>query len=217
MMTTARGAIQVIRTTLTLGIQFDDFDYRLFLREYHRDLRTRFQNENFPAYTPNVVLDQLIPRYEPSCAEGVAGGRHEALRQFAQRVHRLDLNITGSDFGPFEQRQSPYSFDRAFYHLGREVASARVKMEFPGYNPYRSTRQINIRFLRENLDDVLELLPDYLWWSIHDQKDILDNVLAPEQLAEVRRRIELSGYKVENFGLYLTTMETLHLEGDDID
>jgi len=216
-MMTARGAVQVIRTTLTLGIQFDDFDYRLFLREYHRDLRTRFPDDNFPAYTPNVVLDELIPHYEPAAAEGHAGGRHEALRQFAQRVHRLDLNITGSDFGPFEQRQSAYSFDRAFYHLGREIASARVKMEFPGYNPYRSTRQINIRFLRENLDDVLELLPDYLWWSIHDQKDILDNVLAPEQLAEVRRRVELSGYKVENFGLYLTTMETLHLETDNID
>ncbi len=214
---TPPGAIQVVRTTLTLGIQFDDFDYRLFLREYHRDLRSRFQNDNFPAYTPAVVLDELIPRYEPTCVSGAAGGRHEALRQFAQRVHRLDLNLTGSDFGPFEQRQSPYSFDRAFYHLGREVATGRVKMEFPGYNPYRSTRQINVRFLRENLEDVIELLPDYLWWSMHDQRDALANVLAPEQLAEVRRRIELSGYKVENFGLFLTTMETLHLDGDKID
>lgn len=214
---TARGATQVIRTTLTLGIQFDDFDYRLFLREYHRDLRSRFDSESIPAYTPNVVLDELMAQFEPACADGVAGGRYDALRQFAQRVHRLDLNITGSDFGPFEQRQSPYSYDRAFYHLGREVASARVKMEFPGYNPYRSTRQINIRFLRDNLDDVVELLPDYLWWSIHDQKDLLDNVLAPEQLAEVRRRIELSGYKVDNFGLYLTTMETLHLDDEEID
>ena len=214
---TARGAIQVVRTTLTLGIQFDDFDFRLFLREYHRDLRTRFSNENFPAYTPAVVLDQLIPRYEPACVNGIAGGRHVALREFTQRIHRLDLNLTGSDFGPFEQRDSPYSFDRAFYHLGREVASARVKMEFPGYNPYRSTRQINIPFLRENLDDVIELLPDYLWWSMHDQKDVLANVLAPEQLNEVRRRIELSGYKVDNFGLYLTTMETLHLDSDKID
>lgn len=212
-----RGAIQVVQTTLTLGIQFDDFDYRLFLREYHRELRSRFQNENFPAYTPITVLDDLIPRYEPSCEDGVAGGRYDALRQFAQRVHRLDLNLTGSDFGPFEQRDSPYSFDRAFYHLGREVASARVKMEFPGYNPYRSTRRLSVRFLRDNVDDVIELLPDYLWWSIHDQKDILYNALAPEQLNEVRRRIELSGYKVDNFGLFLTTMETLHLEGEELD
>lgn len=214
---TARGAIQVVRTTLTLGIQFDDFDYRLFLREYHRDLRARFQNDNFPAYTPTAVLDDLIPHYEPMCMDGIAGGRHDALKQFAQRVHRLDLNLTGSDFGPFEQRNSPYSFDRAFYHLGREVATARVKMEFPGYNPYRSTRQINIPFIRDNLDHVIELLPDYLWWSLHDQKDVLSNALAPEQLGEVRRRIELSGYKADSFGLYLTTMETLHLDGDAID
>jgi hypothetical protein len=213
---TARGAKQIVRTTLTLGIQFDDFDYRLFLREYHRDLRSRFQAENLPAYTPNVVLDELMARFEPACADGVAGGRYEALQKFAQRVHRLDLNITGSDFGPFEQRHSPYSYDRAFYHLGREIACAKVKMEFPGYNPYRSTRKIDIRFLRENLDDVIELLPDYLWWSMHDQKDVLGNVLAPEQLAEVRRRVELSGYKVDSFGLYLTTMETLHLDGEDV-
>lgn len=216
-MATPRGATQVIRTTLTLGIQFDDFDYRLFLRDYHRDLRQRFGNESFPAYTPDAVLDDLIPRYEPTCAEGRAGGRYEVLRQFSQRVHRLDLNMTASDFGPFEKRQSPYSFDRAFYHLGREIASARLKMEYPGYNPYRSTRKINVRFLRENVDDVLELLPDYLWWATHDQKDLLDNALAPEQLAEVRRRIELSGYKIETFGLYLTTMETLHLEGEPLD
>lgn len=214
---TQRGAVQLIRTSLTLGIQFDDFDFRLFLREYHRDLRNRFQNDSFPAYTPNGVLEHLLPRYEPSCAEGVAGGRYEALKQFAQRVHRLDLSMTASDFGPFEQRQSPYSFDRAFYHLGREIAVARVKMEHPGYNPFRSTRRLHIPFVRDHLEDILELLPDYLWWAIHDQKDLLRNVLAPEQLAETRQRVELSGYKVENFGLYMTTMETLHLPEEEVD
>ncbi len=213
---TPAGATQVIRTTLTLGIQFDDFDYRLFLREYHKDLRSRFDSDDFPAYTPNAVLEELLPRYEPSCADGVAGGRLSALSGFAQRVHRLDLNLTGSDFGPYEQRQTPYSFDRAFYHLGREIASAKVKMEYPGYNPYRSTRRLNVRFVREHLDEVLEFLPDYLWWAIHDQQDVLANVLSPEQQAEVRRRIHSSGYKIESFGLYLTTMETLHLEEDEV-
>jgi len=207
-----RGATQVVSTSFTLGIQFDDYDYRLFLREYHRDLEDRFPDESVPDYNPNDVLDELIPRFEPVCEDGVAGGRYEALQQFARRVHRLDLNITGSDFGPFEQRRSPYSFDRTYYHLGHEIVTAEVKMEYPGYNAYRSTRRLSVDFIRDNVDDVLELVPDYLWWSMHDQKEVLTEALTDDEVAEVTRRIELAGYKTENFGLYLTTMETLHME-----
>ncbi len=206
----------MVETSLVIGIQFDDFDYRLFLREYHRDLRNRFPNESFPAYAPRVVLDSLIPQFEVDGESSVAGGRFRVLRDFAQRTHRLDLTMTASDWGPFEQRQSPYSFDRAFYHLGRRISHARVKMEFPGYNPYRSTRKWGMSFVREHLDEVLELLPDYLWWEMHDQKDALNNALTVEHIGEARRRIESAGYKVEDFGLYLTTLETLHMDGEDV-
>jgi len=211
-----RGATHFIQTSLMIGIQFDDFDYRLFLREYHRDLRDRFPGESFPAYAPGEVLDSLIPRYEPDGEAGVAGGRFAVLRGFAQRIHRLDLTLTASDFGPFEQRQSPYSFERAFYHLGREIAKARLKMEFPGYNPYRSTRKWGVEFVRENLESVFELLPDYLWWAMHDQQDVLRSALSVEHLDEARRRIESAGYTVDSFGLYLTTLETLHMDGEEV-
>lgn len=207
------GALQFVRTTLTLGVQLDDFDYRLFLREVHRELRSHFESEDFPAYTPQAVLDDLLLRYARSDGRPNTdgGARHETLREFAQQIHRLDLNLTGSDFGAFEQRVSPYSIDRAFYHLGREIVGAEVKMEHPGYNPYRSTRRINIAFLRDNLDHVIELLPDYIWWEMHDQKDALDNALLPEQIDVVRSRIGLAGYNLDNFGLYLTTMESLRV------
>lgn len=211
-----RGAHHIIETSLMIGIQFDDFDYRLFLREYHRDMRNRFPAVSFPDYEPGMLLDELIPQYEPEGQEGLAGGRYRVLRDFAQRTHHLDLTMTASDFGPFEQRKSPYSFDRAFYHLGREVGRARLKMEFPGYNPYRSTRKWSIDFVREHLDDVLEILPDYLWWEMHDERDALANSLSAEKTDEARRRIESAGYKVESFGLYLTTLETLHMENGDV-
>ncbi len=197
------GTIQQIQTSLTLGIQFDEFDFRLFLRDYHRELRSRFPEESFPAYSPSLVLNSLIDRYEDGAH------RHKVLSAYAQRAHRLQLALTGSDYGPLEQRVSPYSFDRAFYHLGREMVSAQVQMEYPGYNPYRSTRKLSIAFVRDHLDEMLELLPDYLWWAMHDQRDIMLNILAPEHLEQVRRRIELAGFKLDNFGLYLSTHETL--------
>ena len=84
-------------------------------------------------------------------------------------------------------------------------------MDFPGYNPYRSTRFLDVDFVSQHLDQVLELVPDYLWWSMHDQRDIIVNILAPEQLEKVRRRIELAGFNVESFGLYLTSHEHLFL------
>lgn len=211
---TPEGTIQLIETRLMLGIQFDEFDFRLFLREYSRNLANRFPSRDFPDFDPDVVLDSLIPQHEDNCDDGRAGRRYEALNTYARRVHRLDLALTGSDYGQLEQRDSPYNFDRIFYHLGREVATARVKMEFPGYNPYRSTRRLKISFVREHIDDLMELLPDYLWWSLHDQKDDISNILVPEQLQEVRRRIELAGFKLENFGLYLTTYEGIFLPGE---
>jgi hypothetical protein len=211
---TPEGTVQQIQTSLVLGIQFDEFDFRLFLREYHRNLRNRFADESFPAYSPSVVLDSLITRYEENCQDGRAGRRFEALRRYARRAHRLDLALTGSDYGELEQRTSPYDFDRTFYHLGRELISAQVQMEFPGYNPYRSTRRLSIPFVRDHLDELLELVPDYLWWAMHDKRDGMANILAPEQLAELRRRIELAGFKLDNFGLYLTTQEYVFLPGE---
>lgn len=207
------GDVQKLRveTSLLLGIQLDEFDFRLFLREYHRDLRRRFPDEKLPAYDPNVVLDELIPTLE-ECQDGEdAGGRLAALKDFARREYRLDIGLTGADYGPMERRSSPYEFDRVFYHLGLEVVSASVQMDAPGYNPYRSTRQLDIPFTREYVGDVLDFLPDYLWWEIHDKTDVIENVLAPEQLHDVRKRIERCDYKLDNFGLYVTTMEIMHL------
>ncbi len=211
-----KGAHHLIRTQLVLGVQLDDFDYRLFLREYHKDLRTRFPSEDFPAYAPNDVLDSLIPRLEPQGLGKTAGGRFEALRRFALRTNRLDLAMTASDFGSFEQRNSPYSFDRASYHLGRVVCSARLKMEYPGYNPFKATRQWKVDFVRDHLDDVFEVMPDYMWWAMHDQRDSIANALLPEQLDEARRRIQSAGYKVQSLGLYLTTLETMHASDEEI-
>lgn len=203
------GTVQQIQTSLVLGVQLDEFDFRLFLRDYHRHLRARHPDQSFPAYNPATVLDSLIARYEPGCDDGRAGRRFEALARYARQTHRLDLALTGSDYGVLEQRGSPYNFDRTFYHLGRELVSADIDMDYPGYTPYRSTRRLKISFVREHIDDLLELLPDYLWWAMHDQRDGLSNILAPEQLAQVRRRIELAGFKVDRFGLYLTTRQWL--------
>lgn len=200
-----------ITTGLVLGIQFDEFDYRYFLRNYHARLRERFPEETLPAYTPQVVIDSLMLRYEPGCLRNAPGGRAHALARFAQTAHRLDLCLTGSDFGPLEKRRSPYRFDRSVYHLGRCLASAQVSLEFPGYNPYRSTRRLDIPFVRDHLGHLLDTLPDYLWWELHDQQDMIRNILAPEQLHEVRRRLERAGFKLDNFGLFMTTMETLEL------
>lgn len=213
---TKRGAHQVVRSSLMIGIQLDDIDYRNFLKEYHRDLEERFPSEEFPEFAPNTVLETLITKLEPEAADSHAGCRYDVMKAFAQKHHRLDLAMTASDFGPFEQRRSPYSFDRAYYHLGRTICSARLKMEFPGYNPYRSTRKWDLEFVRQNLDNVFEILPDYLWWSLHDQRDAIENALADEQLQQVQRSIEASGYKIQNFGLYLSTLETLHLEEEEI-
>ena len=58
------GTVQMVRTSLLLGVQLDEFDFRLFLRDYHRDLRNRFPSTSFPAYSPSVVLNSLIPRFE---------------------------------------------------------------------------------------------------------------------------------------------------------
>jgi hypothetical protein len=205
------GKVQEIQTSLVLGVQFDEFDFRLFLRDYHRDLRNRFPDQSFPAYSPEIVLDSLIVRHDDEAKSEESGGRYRALRSFTQRMHRLDLCVSGSDYGTLEQRRSPYSFDRATYHLGRELVMANLRMDFPGYNPYRSTRELNIAFVRENIDYLLEFVPDYLWWAMHDQRDAIANILAPEQLGETRRRIELAGYKLDSFGLYMTTIECIHL------
>jgi hypothetical protein len=202
------GLKQTVTTSLTLGVQLDDFDYRLFLRDYHRDLRARFpQEDGFPAYSPAIVLDALMDRLLPG-ARG-AGGRREELRGFCKRVYRQHLSLGGSDYGDHERRTSPYSFDRATYHIGRELTVATLENEYPGHNPYRSTRKLNIMFVRDEFDGLVELLPDYLWWALHDKKDLLQNALAPEQLGRAREQIARAGFKIEAFGLYLVTFESI--------
>ena len=211
---TAKGSRQLVRTSLVLGVQFDEFDYRLFLREYHRDLRQRHGFENFPAYSPRIVLDTLMTRADPACEGDPPGGRYLALRAFARRAHRLHLCLTAADYGKLEQRASPYSFDRAFYHFGREITGATLSMDFPGHSPYRSTRRLHIPFVREHIDRIVDFLPDYLWWAMHDQRDMVCNVLSPEKLHEVRRLIDAAGFKLETFGLYLTTFEVVLMPGE---
>jgi hypothetical protein len=206
---TPKGTQLQIRTSLVLGVQFDEFDYRLFLRNYHGELRERFASESIPAYAPQVLLDSLMLRLEPDCSKARAGSRFHALAAHAQNAHRLDLCLTGSDFGDFEKRRSPYRFDRAVYHLGRCLVTAEMQMDYPGFNPYRSTRKLDIPFVRDHLEGLLDVLPDYLWWELHDQKDMVRNILAPEQLFEVRQHLERVGFKLDQFGLYMTTLETL--------
>ncbi len=211
---TPEGTIQQIETNLLLGIQFDESNFRHFLREYHRSLRNRFPSEEIPDFSPAVVLNTLIARHEEHCDDGRAGRRYEALRAYAHRAHRLDLALTGSDYGQLEQRDAPYNFDRVFYHVGRKLVTAGVRMEYPGYNPYRSTRKLDISFVRENLDDLLELVPDYLWWAMHDQRELMARMLDPQKIDETRRQIELAGFDLDNFGLYLTNQECIFLPGE---
>jgi len=204
-----------IRTSLILGVQFDEFDFRYFLREYHRELRHRTPIEGFPTYTPESLLNSVIEHYDTICRDHPFGGRYMALRDFAQTSYRLHLCLTGSDYGELEQRSSPYGHDRCAYHLGRELATASLTVDGAGHNPYRSTRKLDIPFVREHIDRILEVLPDYVWWAMHDQRDMLRNILAPEQLGEVRRRIEMTGFKTEQFGLYLTNFEILEISSED--
>jgi hypothetical protein len=211
---TPSGSIQTIRTSFTLGIQLDELDYKVFLREYYRDLRNKLGAETFPSFAPNTVLEILMPRFEPACATGRPGGRMIALREFAQRVYRMDLSLTTSDYGALEKRRSPYSADRATYYLGRELAAGTIHTDFPGYNAYRSSRRLNIPFVREGLDHLIECLPDYLWWALQDQRDMVCNALAPEQLHVMRSRIESAGYNVDSFGLYLNTFELIQSPGE---
>ena len=211
---TEPGTKLLVQTSLMVGVQFSEFDYRLFLREYHKDLRQRFTFEGFPAYSPKIVLDTLMGRLEPGCEPERAGGRTEALRAYTKRAYRLQLGITASEYGKWDQRASPFSFDRATYHIGREVARGELQMDYPGYNPYRSTRKLDIEFLRENVDAVLDFLPDYLWWATQDRRDHIQNVLAPEKLLEIERTIEFAGFSLESFGLYLSTFEAIIHPGD---
>ncbi|MEM1347959.1 MAG: hypothetical protein AAGI01_05325 [Myxococcota bacterium] len=203
-----------IQTSLILGVQFDEFDLRYFLREYHRELRHRAPAQGFPAYSSETLLNSVIERHDVVCRDHPYGGRYMALRDYAQSAHRLHLCLTGSDYGAFERRESPYGFDRCAYHLGRELAQASLTVSGPERNPYRSTREFDIPFVREHIDRILEFLPDYVWWAVHDKRDMLRNILAPEKLNEVRRRIETTGFKTEQFGLYLTNFELLEVDPD---
>ncbi len=203
---------QIIRTELLIGVPLDEFDFRLLLREYHRELRRRFPRRDLPAYSPERVLNSLIPRFEADASQDLAGSRRDVLQAFAQRHFHLDLTVAGSDYGPHEKRRSPYGFNRCFYHLGRSLVSASLRLDAPGFTPYCSTRRWSPAFLRQHLDEVMELVPDYLWWAMHQQRDVLRNCLLPEQVAELQRQLQSAGFKTDNIGLFLTTHECLFEE-----
>lgn len=211
---TPQGTVQRFRTTLLLGIQLDEEDFLLFLNDYYRDLRGRFAGNDFPDFSPPLVLDELIQTFEDGCDDGRAGRRTQALSAYSLRAHNLHLAITGSDYGSLEQRTYPYSFDRVFYHLGHQLIVAEFDLDYPGYNPYRSTRRLDPQFVAANLHEVLELLPDFLWWAAHDKLERLRSMLRIEELEDLQRTIELAGLKTENFGLYLVTQELLLLPGE---
>ena len=213
---TPEGTQLHIMTSMVLGVKFEEFDFRLFLRDYHRDLRQQHPVQSFPPYSPQLVLDALIQEYDEQHDEH-ALGRYGALRAFAQRRHRLDLCISATDYGTLERRKSPFEIARTSWFLGRELIQARLTLDYPGYNPYRAPRRLHVPLVREHIEHLLELLPDYLWWEAHDQNDSVRNGLAPEKLAEVRRRVELAGFqKLDSFGLYLTSFERLLLPGQGL-
>lgn len=204
------GAQQTVRTCLVLGVQLDEAGFLHLLRTYHEDLASRFgDHDSFPAFSPGLVLNLLMPKYELKELANIAGGRAQALRDFVRRQWRLQLALNMSDLGALEQRSSPYALDRADYFLGREIASASMTQDHPNLNPYRSSRRLHIPLVRHHLEHILELMPDYLWWSLHEQQDAISNVLSPEKLHEVRRQIERAGFSASSFGLYLSTFETV--------
>ena len=205
-------AQQTIRTSLVLGAPLHGQELAAFLIAYYEHLRQLAHDPpDFPAFSPGMVLNLLMLRHDPICAQSVAGSRAQALRDFARERYRLQLSIAMSDFGPLEQRASPYNPDRATYLMGREIASASVVLDYPSHSPYRTLRRLHIPLVRQHFAQVLELMPDYLWWSFQDQHDAVRNVLAPEKLHEVRRQIERAGFDVASFGLYLSTFETVAL------
>lgn len=204
------GAQQTVRTCLVLGVQLDESGFIRLLRSYHDDLASRFgDNDSFPAFSPGLVLNLLMPKYELKEQVEQAGGRAQAMRDFVRRQWRMQLALNMSDLGALEQRSSPYALDRSDYFIGREIASASMTQDYPNLNPYRSSRRLHIPLVRHHLEHILELMPDYLWWSLHEQQDAISNVLTPEKLHEVRRQIERAGFSVDSFGLYLSTFETV--------
>lgn len=203
-------AQQTIRTSFVLGVRLDEQGFIKLLKAYHNDLTIRADpKDSLPSFSPGIVLNLLMYKYEPQCKPDRAGSRAQALRDFARRQYGLALSLCMTDFGSLEQRSSPYGLDRCAYFLGREIASASMTSDHPSYNPFRTSRKLHIPLVRHHLDHLLELMPDYLWWALHEQQDAVANILSPEKLHEVRRQIERSGFGNDSFGLYLSTFETV--------
>ena len=198
----------IVETYLVLGTQLDRTDHQRLLDAYVK----RVAPDRVGTFDPiDDVLSKLLPEVEPTYKSGVAGCVAQALRRFSQSQFSLDLRITGTDYGPFEQRTAPYRVDRTFFHLGFSILAAKVEMEFPGYSPYSASRQLNIPVFREHFDAISDLLPDYIWWEVHDQKDDIKEALELQSLAEKRKAIADAGFDVSSFGLHLVTFQTLHM------
>ncbi len=198
----------VVETFLMLGTQLGPKDHQRLLEAYVE----RVAPERAGTFDQiGDVLTQLVPEVEPGYKAGVAGCVAQALRQFTQSQFDLDLRITGTDYGPFEQRTDPYRIDRTFFHLGFSILTAKVEMEFPGYSPYSASRQLDIPIFREHFEAISDILPDYLWWEVHDRKDTIIEALDLHSLSQKRRAIADAGFDVSTFGLYLVTFQTLHV------
>lgn len=208
-MTRAKHAIE---TSLVLGTQLDKTGHRQFLDSYVK----RVAPDKIGSYE-NIddVLTKILPEIELDYEKGKAGCVKTALRRFANSQYDLDIRLTGTDYGPFEQRTSPYRVDRTLFHLGFPILTASVEMEFPGYSPYSASRKLDIRIFRENFDPIVDLLPDYLWWEAHDRKEEISDALDVVSLAEKRKAIADAGFSVNSFGLYLVTFQTLHIAEQD--
>ncbi len=204
-------AKHALETCLVLGTQLDRTNHRRLLEAYV----ARVAPTQGGTFEPiDKVLSDLLPEVEPDFKPGVAGCVSQALRRFTQSQYSLDIRLTGTDYGPFEQRTAPYRVDRTFFHLGFSILSAKVDMEFPGYSPYSASRMLDIPLFREHFESVSDLLPDYIWWEAHDRKEQIKKALDLQSLSEKRKAIADAGFDVSSFGLYLVTFQTLHMSGN---
>jgi hypothetical protein len=204
------AAQHLLRHSLTVGVMLDDVGFRRLLSSYVDDLRERFPHEALEDDTPNNVLDNVISRLDPVASARTGGAVYDALSEFARRRWRLDLSITTSDFGLFEKRDGPYRFDRAQYHLGRSVVSARAVAMHPSTCPYSRSRHLPLEWARSNAEHWIEVLPDTLWWAVNEAPNALSAAMGDDSLADLSDRLTAAEFELGSLGLYLTTLETVH-------
>ena len=196
-----------IESSIILGIQMSQEEYDMLWTAIGQKIGVACSDVNH-VQTTGIAS-------HPSHEEGDAGCVLSILDRYCnEKYDGLVLRLTGSDYGPFEKRDQPYRNDRAFYHLGFEIAAATIEMEYPGYSPFRSTRTLDVGFLRDDYDTAIEFLPDYLWWELQGNGAVIRDALDLDALVVARKTLADFGFNLDNFGLYLTSFETLHLHSD---